>query len=216
MNCKLAEQNLALWVGGDLDETSVRELEEHLALCSECRAAGRRLKSAQRVLVKASHVETVRSVKSAPAAKSKSAGKIQIQSLRAQSKEGQDVSIWPNVARSLRALEARKRKQRFNGWIPAAAVIVACLAIILSPRTAVYNPSRGVPPLDTSAGMGNRSLFDGEGLIIGGDSLHRVGLERFDQFSHDGRPADSGKVNSSMGKFPPGLRHLFDERSPKK
>ncbi|MDA0834949.1 MAG: zf-HC2 domain-containing protein [Planctomycetota bacterium] len=211
MNCKLAEQNLALWVGGDLDEASIRDLEEHLALCSHCRAAGRRLKSAQRVLVKASHVETTRSVKSRSTENSTTTNGGQTQLLRSL-----DESIWPNVSRGLRALEARKRKQRFNGWIPAAAVIAACLAIILSPRSSEHGPrpSRDSIPGATVDGQ-NWSGFDPIGLSDESKAMWKVSTGQV-QTPRESQPARSDRVNGSVGKFGPGLRNLIDERPFKK
>ncbi|MFN0195783.1 MAG: anti-sigma factor family protein [Planctomycetaceae bacterium] len=144
MNCKQAEQLLALWVGGDLDEASGRELEEHLALCSTCRATGRRLKASQQVLVHAGHAEPLRLAKSETVPASASAD-----------------SVWPNVARGLRALEARKRKQRFNGWIPAAAVLAAALAILISPYTNTSNTPSSPTIAPSPAGWGQSGLQGG-------------------------------------------------------
>lgn len=206
MNCKLAEQNLALWVGGDLDEASVRELEEHLALCSACRAVGRRLKSTQRTLVKASHIELTR-----PKAKATGTtnGGGQVQMLR-----DHDESVWPNVARGLRALEARKRRQRFNGWVPAAAVIAACLAIILSPRPATQNTmpqSYDGPGFGQSADMGVYNTFS-DGSNFGQPDNGRVGFQSVRELMDLPRGNTAGKVNSSIGEFAPGFRNLLDER----
>lgn len=102
MNCKRARTEIALWAGDDLGEQTAEPLERHLALCGECREYRRQMASSVRVL---------QAPQRPPAA------------------ELHD-SVWPGLADRLPSQDETRRADSLNRWLPAAAVAVACLAVI--------------------------------------------------------------------------------------
>jgi hypothetical protein len=128
MNCKRAKTAIALWVGDDLDASSVNDLQSHLAECPVCRDRWLDMRRSLDVLHR---VETP------------------------IDDRGQSGNIWPSVAaRILRRNQARQ-PQDFNGWVPALAVSAACLAIAviitdLAPRS---TPMESAAAADNSIDM---------------------------------------------------------------
>lgn len=122
MNCRQAKTEMALWVGDDLDEASARQVERHVAVCPECRDALVALRQSQSVLQ--------------ALAGSKHAGDVDAALLKPASSnlvrlasDGFE-SLWPAVSRRLPG-QSGARMRRFNGWLPAAAVMAACVAILV-------------------------------------------------------------------------------------
>jgi len=101
MNCRQAIRLLPLWIGRDLADASESEdLREHLAECRTC--AGRRFE------LQAS-LEALQSI---------STGR-----LGSDGSVFQRPSMWPRLAAVLG--DVPKRRDHFNGWIPAAAMAMA-------------------------------------------------------------------------------------------
>lgn len=103
MNCRQARTELALWVGGDLDERATGELERHVCACPQCRELRERLAEACGSLRDAGRMEAF------PVDRP---------------------TTWPRLARRIEAYERRPFAPRFNGWVPAVAVASICLAIV--------------------------------------------------------------------------------------
>jgi len=103
MNCRRARPNIALWIGNDLDEQSEQDVRRHLAVCPQCREYAHALRTSLRVLE---------------------------QSERMPGTQMHD-SVWPDLSKRLRPAETRRRSERFNGWMPALAVVAACLTLVL-------------------------------------------------------------------------------------
>lgn len=104
MNCTRARSEIALWVGGDVDDRETLQLQRHVALCAECREYQSRMAGSLQVLQEPA----------SPAA------------------YNLHDSVWPDVQSRLSAqsqVEA-DRTERLNRWLPAAAIAVACLAVI--------------------------------------------------------------------------------------
>jgi len=102
MNCKRARTDVALGVGGDLDDTASQMLERHLATCPECRKYRRQMEAGLRTLYGPSNIST----------------------------HDLSDSVWPGLLKRLPSREEIHRSNRFNGWLPAAAVLTACLAVV--------------------------------------------------------------------------------------
>jgi hypothetical protein len=104
MNCTRAKSEIALWVGGDVDNRDTEQLRRHVALCSECREYRSRMAGSLRVLQEPA----------TPAA------------------YNLHDSVWPNVQSrlSVQSQVEADRAERLNRWLPAAAIAVACLAVI--------------------------------------------------------------------------------------
>ena len=106
MNCQQASRLLPLWVGHDLPDASESEgLRAHLKHCPGCSLLARRLQEG---------LEALQSISSA-----------------SLSMAGERASLWPRLATMLK--EVPRRRDQFNGWIPAAAMALAPLAPILFP-----------------------------------------------------------------------------------
>ncbi|MBT4865249.1 MAG: zf-HC2 domain-containing protein [Planctomycetaceae bacterium] len=104
MNCTRARSEIALWVGGDVDEREAVQLQRHLALCPECRAYRCRMKGSLQML----------------------------QEPASPTAYNLHDSVWPNVESRL-SVQSRveaDRVERLNRWLPAAAIAAACLAVI--------------------------------------------------------------------------------------
>ena len=101
MNCNRARSEIALWVGHDLQEPIQQEVRRHVADCPECRCHWSRLKAGRQALQESSRELVTVS-------------------------EG---SLWPGLAACMRAREAFSQRHRFNGWLPATAVVASWLMI---------------------------------------------------------------------------------------
>ena len=102
MNCRESRFQLALFVGGDLDESSGVGLQRHLATCPECRDHHERLDSVMQ--------QVERSESEAPALVHRK-------------------SVWPQLAAVIKVRE-QDRTRRFNGWVAGFAVAAMALAAV--------------------------------------------------------------------------------------
>lgn len=102
MNCKIAQSQLALLVGNDLEPAAVDEVRKHLDKCDGCRRHFDRLTAAQEAL-------------QTPAEASWSAS---------------DESLWPNLSVRLASASAGSKPHRLNGWAASLAVAAACTAMV--------------------------------------------------------------------------------------
>jgi len=103
MNCRRARPNIALSIGNDLDEQSERNVRRHLAVCPQCREYARSLRDSLKVLERSEKT---------PA-------------------ERMHDSVWPDLSNRLRPADSGRRPERFNGWMPALAVVAACVTLVL-------------------------------------------------------------------------------------
>ena len=104
MNCKQAQQDIALFVGQDLDDPRDRDdVKRHVAVCPDCRQHYRRMKGALKVLGQADAPETYTV-----------AG-----------------SLWPELARRINDRASSGPRSRFNGWAPFVAMTAACLTLMV-------------------------------------------------------------------------------------
>lgn len=104
MNCKQAQQDIALLVGHDLDDPLDRDdVKRHVATCPDCRQYFRRMKGALKVLSQADAPETY-----------KSTG-----------------SLWPELASRIHDRRLNGPRGRFNGWAPFVAMTAACLVLMV-------------------------------------------------------------------------------------
>ncbi|MBS0204619.1 MAG: zf-HC2 domain-containing protein [Planctomycetes bacterium] len=103
MNCRQASRLLPLWVGRDLaDASEAAELRSHLKACPECAMQQSRLQE------------------SLDALQSASTTSLPFDSGRP--------SLWPKLAMVLK--EVPRRRDHFNGWIPAAAMAMAVALMV--------------------------------------------------------------------------------------
>lgn len=138
MNCEHAHRLLPLWIGRDLsDAAEAQSLQVHLASCPKCRTRERQLQTM---------LDTLQSVSTAATSPETS--------LRP--------SVWPRVAA---ALSQRPRAlDRFNGWIPAAAMTLAA-SLMVAVSIASVEQELGTPrPLAWRLGSNSpsdeRNLFE--------------------------------------------------------
>ena len=115
MNCNQSRNAIALKAGCDLDPVAQRELKQHLHECPHCRQHHREMLSSMKAL----------------------------QFAESQTDMIESESLWPEVSLRIRARRPGARPQRFNGWIPAAGVLAACLLIAV-----VSNQNPSVSPLN--------------------------------------------------------------------
>lgn len=102
MNCKRAKLEISLWITDDLNGSSVTNLEEHLARCSDCERYRRSLQ------------ESLSDLKAGT-----SIAKLDLND-----------SIWPSLATELPDYHEMQKRKRFNGWMLATAFTVACAAMV--------------------------------------------------------------------------------------
>ena len=124
MNCRQAKLDIALWIGEDLTDAGAREeLRRHVAACPPCRTHYRRLKKTLGVLEHADREATY---------------------------DAAD-SVWPELSRRLDQRSRRPMQgNRFNGWLPFAAMTAACLLLVVvmanpTQPTASRTPQMTVP-----------------------------------------------------------------------
>jgi len=136
MNCKRAQTEIALLAGGDLDEASCRALHQHLNRCSECRDYQFQME------------ELMDLVDESPAKDEADEA----------SKSAVTESLWPSLSSRLVSLPCVKA-DRFNGWIPAVAVALICLAMFM-----VASPERAFPttPVHGSQASADASFLGDE------------------------------------------------------
>lgn len=140
MNCRQAKSELALWVGGDLTESSALELERHVAVCPSCRTLREGLSASHTALQAAAAAPVLR-----PAHEESTTARREANRPRPAS----DSSIWPAVSARITRSE-QSRSQRFNGWVPAMAVSAACVAILFVAAQNATQSTRGFRSPDDS------------------------------------------------------------------
>ena len=137
MNCEQARRLLPLWVGRDLsDAGDAKTLQVHVTACPTCRALQRRLLQSLDALQSISTAATEVEQQSHPRP-----------------------SLWPRVAAALP--ERPCIRDRFNGWIPAAAMALAASLMVAVSISSVQRELGGQPSLTwrTSPSDG-RNLFE--------------------------------------------------------
>lgn len=139
MNCRSARTAIALWVGNDLDEQASQRLQRHLATCPRCRDHWLDLKRS---------LDVLQCVEGTP--------------------EGLPLGeVWPSVAARIARRGHQASLQRFNGWLPAVAVAVACLAVVVLTEDASMPPEpiEQVPIADMPLAAPVRIASDAEPLF---------------------------------------------------
>ena len=140
MNCEQAHRLLPLWIGRDLsDAVDAESLQIHVAACPKCHARQGRLQ------------ESLDALQSASTA----ANDVETQ---AHSRP----SLWPRVAAALP--EWPRRRDRFNGWIPAAAMALAASLMVAVSIASVQRELGSQQPLAWRFGPAlpsdGRNLFE--------------------------------------------------------
>ncbi len=130
MNCRQAKQNLALWVGDDLEPSAIVALERHISVCPGCREAWVQLRQSQEAL--------------ATAAKCLPATSLRAESSLPGVEQPAVDSLWPAISRRLPMPASSMQRPRFNGWVPGLAVAVACVAVMI---VAVRNVTQSNVPM---------------------------------------------------------------------
>ena len=120
MNCKIAQQQMALAVGDDLAPEPVRQLQRHLANCPDCEVLWKRHQRTFAVLQRSRDDDQL-------------------------TRRG---SVWPAVSRQIEKRSAISRLGHFNGWFAGLAVAAACVLVFVfsqdgSPTNHTGNPSPG-------------------------------------------------------------------------
>jgi hypothetical protein len=144
MNCRESRFQLALFVGGDLDESSSVEVQRHLATCPECRT----------------HHDGLNTVMD-QVERSEAASTAVVHS----------ESVWPQLASVIRVRE-RNRTRRFNGWVAGSAVAACVLATVTiaqnlpsaQPLTNFRSQFSNVGPMDDFA---NTDSFQPNSAVSG-------------------------------------------------
>jgi len=104
MNCRQVKRLLPLWIGHDLADVSEAEgLRAHLGQCNDCSSQQRQLRDS---------LEALQSISTT--------------SLAAEA--GSRVSLWPRLAAVLK--DVPRRRDHFNGWIPATAMALAASVMV--------------------------------------------------------------------------------------
>ena len=140
MNCEQARRLLPLWIGRDLsDAVDAESLRVHVAACPKCRVQQRRLQESLDALQSISTAATDVEPQSHPRP-----------------------SLWPRVAAALP--EWPRRRDHFNGWIPAAAMVLAATLMVAVSISSVQRELGSQRPLAwqfvaTSSSDG-RNLFE--------------------------------------------------------
>ncbi|MCA8992637.1 MAG: zf-HC2 domain-containing protein [Planctomycetaceae bacterium] len=103
MNCREAQNEIALLVGDDLDDVTTRKtLKKHVAQCPSCHAHYRSVRQAVAVLTSSDRAETF---------------------------ESRD-SLWPNVQKRLKERRPRTKGPGFRKWWPLGAFMAACVVVV--------------------------------------------------------------------------------------
>ncbi|HUG90293.1 MAG TPA: zf-HC2 domain-containing protein [Planctomycetaceae bacterium] len=107
MNCKRAQAQIALSVGGDLDDATERELQEHLAGCPGCKRHWTQMDHTWALLLD-----------------------------RDDELPDPHDSVWPDLQVRLPDRREFLSRARFNGWVVALAATGVCLAMVSLWKTA--------------------------------------------------------------------------------
>ena len=138
MNCREANRLLPLWIGRDLADASDSDaLQAHVTECRVCSMRQRQLQESLDVL----------------------------QSISTITGATETRSLWPRLALALR--EMPRRRDHFNGWIPATAMALAATLMVAVSVVQVQR-EMGMP-----ANYTTRNLFetDQEFAIDSGNRL---------------------------------------------
>lgn len=137
MNCRQAQQDIALFVGHDLDDPRDRDdVKRHVATCPDCRAHYRRMKGTLKVLAHADAPETYTTTG----------------------------SLWPELAGRINDRRPTGPRGRFNGWAPFVAMTAACLALMVVVNEP-QNPTGPVGP-PTAKGPSLQVITTGGGPLF--------------------------------------------------
>lgn len=139
MNCRQANRLLPLWIGRDLADASESEdLRGHLENCPVCSSRQLRLQESLEAL------------------QSLSAGM-----LEGNSHIARRPSLWPRLALVLG--EVPRRRDQFNGWIPAAAMTLAATVMtvvsVLQFQREMGNSAPTAWNLPSAERLSERDLF---------------------------------------------------------
>lgn len=181
LSCRKTRRLLALRAGNDLEERDSSFAERHVAVCPSCRQVWLGLTASQQALelIRAAPVEAI---------------------------EQRPPSVWPAVARHIRSID-EQAIPTWRGWIPAAALTAACLAVVM-----VVIPD---------APFGNETAENGSPAVIfspadEGRLMHRA---QFDSQSRDlsPEPFDSradgnGDTRNVERSRPMRIRNVPDDR----
>lgn len=128
MNCEHARRLLPLWIGRDLSDASDAEsLQVHLATCPKCHVRQQRLQQS---------LDALQSISTA-------ATEVEQQSYPRP-------SLWPRVVAALP--ECPRGRDRFNGWIPAAAMALAATLMVAVSITTVQQELGSLAPASPTEG----------------------------------------------------------------
>ena len=118
MKCREARQEIALLVGNDLQDAAAREvLKQHVSVCPECRQHYRDLKQSLAALEQADKPSTF------------------------EVRE----SLWPKVSQRLQVRRQQEAAPRPKRWWPMAAVMAACVVLLVLIQPAPQPSPSGVP-----------------------------------------------------------------------
>lgn len=117
MNCRQAKSTIKLWDSGSLDAQTERKLRRHVAVCPHCRQHWQKWQASLAALREGGYEP----INSFPA------------------------SLWASLSSVLARRQRFERLNRFNGWVPTAAVIVGCLVLIVFSHSP---PTLDVPTFD--------------------------------------------------------------------
>ena len=164
MNCTRARSEIALWVGGDVDERETVQLQQHVALCAECREYRCRMMGSLQVL----------------------------QEPDSSAAYNLHDSVWPNVeARlSVRSRVEADRAERLNRWLPAAAIAAACLAVVaITSEPQPRNQRLDGQPLPPDL-VNFQSLQSADSIAVGERHALRngvalLGVRQFEQMDYE-------------------------------
>lgn len=124
MKCKQAKASIALWVGNDLEEENIPELERHVTVCPCCRFFWKQIQQTQQVLQ-------------------------QVDCKPFSATHGDDQSIWQDLSTKIDRNTEHFQRERFNGWLPALAVVSACLLLLLYSQS-LFQTVSSVPYLSVA------------------------------------------------------------------
>lgn len=116
VKCRRVRKVLALWAGNDVELHEQVSAERHMAMCPGCREHWTMLQTGQQVLEQARLI---------PAGSTEPVR-----------------SVWPEVQRQIRTLQAEPESPAWHGWLPMGALAAACLAVILT-TSPMFSPGAG-------------------------------------------------------------------------
>jgi len=111
LSCRKTRRLLSLAAGNDVEERDLAGAHRHLAACPHCREVWQGLKHSQQALEQ---------VRAAPVHEDVVPGSA-----------WPSRSIWPAVARHVRAIDDQATAPSWRGWLPAGALAAACLAVVM-------------------------------------------------------------------------------------